>query len=398
MSLSITNENLNKSGINFRWMATHFATAMGIGVLFVPQEIGPQTIGFSSFLIMIAICIPIAYLNHKTLSGLIIFGGNGEGSVLTIRSMAGKKASLLYSFLLLISSLSICIINFIALVSAISQTVPAEYTEIVRVISSISISALIYALSSRNHQKIVAVTKYISIPLSLVLIGTSLFLIPFWDWAILSANSDINVREIITFIPIIVFAMNFTPCVSMYIESTIRKKDNDKIACEKETSMTLLASCIAIAITVMFFSFSVSMALDSSMLENMGKNTNSISLISQLLGGGVFQVIGLMIVATASFGALMGTLIGVQDGLKHFSFSQHISDKKLMLFVCCLLALVGILNPNIIDLIKLISGPSVIAVGMLIPAFIMLKNKHFKCIYFMAIVISLITLLPGYLI
>ncbi|HIF9275944.1 TPA: hypothetical protein ACX6QR_004018 [Photobacterium damselae] len=369
---------------------------MGIGILFLPQEIGPKTIGIYSFLIMAAICVPLSYLNHKTLSSLIISGGNGEGSVLTIKSMVGEKASLSYSFLLFISSFSICIINFIALIATISNSVDLEYTEVTRVMSSIIISIIVYMLSSQGHDQIVSITKYISVPLSIVLIFLSLMLIPEWKWQGLPDNSDVNFKDILAFIPIIVFAMNFSPCVSKYVETSMVDCANNKVICNRNISTTLIVSCTAIAITVMFFSFSVSMALNESVLDDVGKNTNSISLVARLMGGGVFHIIGLLIVATASFGALMGTIIGVTDGLKHFSFCKKVADKKIMLLVCSALAFIGILNPNIIDLIKLISGPSVIVVGMLFPAIVMLKKRNYKLIYFIAIFISLVTLLSSY--
>ncbi len=397
MSLSAASKTMAKSSVNLRWITTHFATAMGIGILFVPQEIGPKTIGIYSFLTVVTICIPLSYLNHKTLSSLIISSGNGEGSVLTIKSLAGERASLAYSFLLFVSSFSICIINFIALISAISQSVSLEYAEIIRVAASIVISIIVYMLSSQGHEKIVSITKYISVPLSIVLIFLTLMLIPQWEWGTLSDSSGINFKDIITSIPIIIFAMNFSPCVSRYIETSMRDSKNNKVICNRNTSSTLIASCTAIAITVMFFSFSVSMALNDSILDSVGKNTNSISLIAKLMGGGVFNVIGLLIVVTASFGALMGTIIGVNDGLKYLSFSKRMTDRKIMLLVCGALAFIGIINPNIIDLIKIISGPLVVVVGMLFPAIVMLKSRNFKFIYFVAIAISLVTILSGYL-
>ncbi|GAB6263698.1 amino acid permease [Photobacterium sp. R1] len=397
MSLSAVSHPATRNRVNSRWVATHFATAMGIGVLFVPQALGPGTIGISAFLVMVVLCIPLSYLNHKTLSGLIISGGTGGGSVATIKSMAGQKASLLYAALLFISSFSICMINFIALVAAISQSVPPEYTDIARIAAAIGIGLVIYLFSAQGHGRIVSLTKYIAVPLSLVLLFLSCLLIPKWDWQLVSAPSELHLKEIITFIPIIIFAMNFSPCVSGYIESSMRDSNNNKTVCEQSASRTLLASCFAIAVTVMFFSFSVSMSLNSALLDSADKNANSISLVAQLMGGGWFNVVGFFIVAAASFGALMGTVIGVKDGLKDSPLSKKVDEKGLMVLVTVALVGIGILNPNIIDLIKMISGPAVIAVGMLFPAIVMIKNRHYQLIYFVAIGISLLTFAVGLL-
>ncbi len=75
MSLSATSKWGYYNYVNFKWVTTQFATAMGIGILFVPQEIGPKAIGLFPFITLAIICIPLAYLNHKTLSNLIISGG-----------------------------------------------------------------------------------------------------------------------------------------------------------------------------------------------------------------------------------------------------------------------------------------------------------------------------------
>ncbi len=69
----------------------------------------------------------------------------------------------------------------------------------------------------------------------------------------------------------------------------------------------------------------------------------------------------------------------------------------MMLVVCFGLALFGIVNPNVMDLIKTISGPSVIIIGMLFPAIVMLKNKKVNVTNFFAIVVSGIVLSSGYI-
>jgi len=392
VSLLAESKGVFKNRTNLRWVSTQFATAMGIGILFVPQELGPREIGIQSFLIMLVLCIPLSYLNHKTLSSLIIFGGNGGGSVLTIKKMEGIKTSLFYSLLLFVSSFSICIINFLAIVSTITQSVEPSNSEISRISASIFIGIAIYFFSSQGRSRIILMTKYISFPLAVILIFISLMLIPYWDWDILSESKTVNPTDIISLIPIVIFAMNFSPCVSGYIESSMIECKNDKHTCNSSVSSTLLSSCIAIAFVVMFFSFSVSMSLNDTLLDNMGKNTNSITLITQLLGGGWYTIVGFLIVTTASFGALMGTLIGVNDGLKDLVFMRHVKEKNMILLIVISLVTIGIINPNIIDLIKIVSGPSVIIVGMLFPALIMIKNRKMQWVHPPAIILSIITL------
>ena len=393
MNSHAENSQYFSNKIHFRWIMTHFATAMGIGVLFVPQELGPRTIGLNSFLIMLVLCVPLSYLSHKTLSSLILSANNGGGSVLAIKEIEGKNASLIYSLLLFISSFSICVINYLALVSALSQNEIVPHSDISRVIVSVFIGILVYFFSSQGSKKIVLMTKFISLPLAGILLFISLMLVPYWDWDSLPVSEPMSLINIVSFIPIIIFAMNFSPCVSGYIED----RKNDHGFNQSSISTTLLTSCASIAVVVMFFSFSVSLAVNDSLLSSMEKNTNSIALVTELLGGGWFTVLGLFIVSAASFGALMGTLIGVKDGLKDVPAIKRIHDKVITLVVASILVLIGIMNPTIIDLIKVISGPSVIAVGMLFPAYVMIKNRRMQWIHPVAIVLGVLTLTVTFL-
>ncbi|NOH73391.1 hypothetical protein F0225_18940 [Vibrio pectenicida] len=393
MNLHADNAEIFRNRINFRWIMTHFATAMGIGVLFVPQELGPRTIGMNSFFVMIILCIPLSYLSHKTLSSLIVSASNGGGSVLAIKEIEGHRTSLIYSLLLFISSFSICVINYLALVSALSQNELLPHSDLSRVIVSVFIGIIVYVFSSQGSKKIVLMTKFVSLPLAAILLFMSLMLVPYWNWDTLSIPKPISFIDIVSFIPIIIFAMNFSPCVSGYIEDC--KKDHSFN--QSSISSTLLTSCISIAVVVMFFSFSVSMAVNDSLLASMEKNTNSIALVTELLGGGWFTILGLFIVSAASFGALMGTLIGVKDGLKDVPAIKEVNGKVVTLVIASVLVLIGIINPTIIDLIKVISGPSVIAVGMLFPAFVMIKNRRMQWIHPIAILLGVITLTVTFL-
>lgn len=378
--------------INLQWVAVHFATAMGIGTLFVPQVLGPKTIGINSFLIMLVISVPLAYLNHRVLASLIIYGGNGKGSVLAIKNLEGNKASLFYSLLLFLSSLSICIINFTALTSTISQNISPIFATNLRAPTSITIGIIVYIISYQKNNMLISTIKYTSLILAMALILISFILIPYWDWSIVQEEKDINIVEIISFIPIIIFAMNFSSCVSSYTESSMIKCKEDKHLCDRHVSMTLITSCISIALIIMFFSFSVSLSLTNSALAHADKNTDAITLLALSLGNEWIKVIGLLIVVSASFGALMGTLIGVKDGLKDLDFIKKIKTHKLMFFIAIFLTMIGIVNPNIIDIIKTVSGPLVIIIGMLFPAIIMIKNQRVHWLYLVAITISIITL------
>ena len=253
MNSHAENSQYFSNKIHFRWIMTHFETAMGIGVLFVPQELGPRTIGLNSFLIMLVLCVPLSYLSHKTLSSLILSSNNGGGSVLAIKEIEGKNASLIYSLLLFISSFSICVINYLALVSALSQNEIVPHSDISRVIVSVFIGILVYFFSSQGSKKIVLMTKFISLPLAGILLFISLMLVPYWDWDSLPVSEPMSLINIVSFIPIIIFAMNFSPCVSGYIED----RKNDHGFNQSSISTTLLTSCVSIAVVVMFFSFSL---------------------------------------------------------------------------------------------------------------------------------------------
>ncbi len=180
-----------------------------------------------------------------------------------------------------------------------------------------------YLLSAHGHARILLITKYISVPLAIVLFSLSLLLIPKWDVSVLSSHSEIKIKDMISYIPVIIFAMNFSPCVSKFVESVLDSSSNDGEEAKKSSSATIFTSCSIIAITVMFFSFSVSMSLTDSMLVNTPKNTNAITLVSQFSNSNAVNIAGLAVVVIASFGALIGTIIGVKDGLNQFYVSNE---------------------------------------------------------------------------
>lgn len=334
---------------NLKWIALTAITALGAGAFFIPNTVNVASAGFSTILIAFALALPLSILSHLLLINLI--NKTNKKTVHEAISITSPILAKIHKWLCATLFLFIAALNFLMAVNETSHMIGGDY----RVIISIIFALCAYAMIKNGVDFI---GKFIAVPVVIIIISSSIYLIKYWSPNIeLSLSGDISIEKIIDCVLIVLFAMNFSPLVPELSNNNGSK--SYKLA---------IIGCCLIAITLLVFTVSSSMVVGS---VNDAINLGVLTRISMITNDHLVMFFGGFGVVAASIGAMIGTLIG-------FQYNVSLNKKKSNILSITVVAIIGIINPSIISMIKLLIAPMIIATSLAIPIMTLLLEQYKK--------------------
>jgi serine transporter len=369
------------------WSFSLYGTAIGAGVLFLPIAIG--VLGIIPALIIFIFTFPLVFFPHRSLCRFVISDSNKDADATAVADKYfSKKGSFLFNLLYLFCILPILLIYSAGIVNTLIDFLNYQlnYSVQYRFIVCLIIISILILLVSFGKKFIARIMSIIVVPFIIVLLILSLWMIQYWDFAIIqqSINHNNNFKGIIlsifVAIPIIIFSFNHSPIISSLAVHVKNKYDDD---IDKKASKIIAISNMLMIFTVVLFTLSTLFSLTpADFISAKEQNISILSYLADHSKNAFLRYTTPIIAFIAMSKSFFGHYLGVREGIMSIlSKITHPTDEKkrskitlLITFFACLA--VSYLNPNILNIISVILGPFLIVLLFFIPTYSMYKIKQ----------------------
>lgn len=366
---------------SFTWMINLFGTAVGAGVLFLPINAGQG--GFYPLIIMALLVGPMTYLAHLGLARFVLSSKKAGSDVTAVASEhfggeAGKLITLLYFFAIfpILLAYGVGITNVISsfMVNQLGMAEPSRL-----LLSGLCVFVLV-GIMLLNEKLVLRITEWLIYPLVAILFGLSLYLIPQWNTAMLSAElpsaGDFFKTLWIT-IPVLVFAFNHSPAISSSALSHSKFCEHDPQATDKLMVRSLRGTAGILVGFVMFFVFSCVLTLSpEELLAAKQQNIPILSFLANKFDNPIISYFGPAVAFFAITSSFFGHYLGAREGMEGFVNQMRgtpIEPNKFRLITAGLffvtIWLVAYLNPSILGFIESLGGPVIAMILFLMPMY-----------------------------
>ncbi|MDD6180533.1 MAG: aromatic amino acid transport family protein [Desulfovibrionaceae bacterium] len=363
------------------WMFNLFGTAIGAGVLFLPINIGAA--GIWPIVLMCLLVGPMTYLAHRGLARFILSSPRQDSDITDVAeehfgSGMGTAITALYFFaiypILLIYGVSITNTVDSFLVHQLGLASPPRL-----LLSGLCCGAYILIILA-GEQFVLAFNEKLAYPLCAVLLGLSLYLMPFWrpDQVRFVPDAGTFLKTLWFALPIIVFSFNHSPAISSFALSQRRHYADGEA--ERHVNATLLLTTACLTGFVMLFVFSCVLSLSvEDMRQARLQNVNILSYMANRFADPLISycgpVVAFLAISTSFFGHYMGAREGLNGLVLKLSPRQgQPRDSRrrrhaITLFFFVTLWAVAYANPSVLGVIERCSGPVIAAILFLMPMY-----------------------------
>lgn len=382
-----------KRNEDLMWSLSLYGTAIGAGVLFLPIQTGIS--GIIPILIILLFVFPMVFLSHRALCRFVISNPNTSANITAVADdYFGKIGGIFFNILYLFAILPILLVYSVGITNTLVDFCAHQlYCEVPdRLILSFFTIALLVFIINFGQKLIIRVMSFLVFPFIIALIILSLWMIPYWNTAILYTSFEHNntfsgvLLAIWIVLPILIFSFNHSPIISslaVYTKSKYQKNADSK------ASKIIASSNILMISTVALFVFSSMLTLtphdlilakkqNISILSYLANHLNNYSLEY------IAPLIALVAMSKSFFGHYLGSKEGI-DGIICKVTKNKLNEKTIkpitLIIVFLLCWLVAYLNPNILNMISSIGGLVLAIILFIMPIYSIYKItylKHYK--------------------
>ena len=369
-------------GVERSWMLSLFGTAVGAGVLFLPINAG---LGGVWPLILATLLIgPMTYYSHRALSRFVCASPNvGDDITAVARASFGRGAGTLITVLYFLAIYPIVLIYGVSITNTVESLLVHQLGVAAppRPLLSFVLIALMMAVMVAGQRLMLAITGWLVYPLVLILLGTSLYLVPSWDAGALFAAPAPGFGPVLLslwlVIPVLVFAFNHSPAISQF---SLAMKRHYGGGAPGRASHVLAGTTGMLVLFTMFFVWSCVLALGpEGMAEAKAANLPVLSHLANVHGSPLISAMGPIVAILAIVSSFFGHYLGAAEGAAGIVRATvdpdgtRIADRPLRLgiaaFIFLTTWLVAIANPGVLGLIETIAGPVIAMILFLMPMY-----------------------------
>lgn len=364
---------------DFVWCLSLFGTAVGAGVLFLPIKAGIG--GFWPLVILALLTVPMIWFSHKNLARFVLSASKPNADITdAVEEHFGKTGANVITFAYFFAIYPIVLIYGVAITNTVDSFMVNQLglVQLPRwLLSGVLILAMTACLMFGKDFMLKA-TSLMVYPLVLILFGLSLYLIPEWNGAMLSAKPDWASMPAVIWlaIPLIVFSFNHSPIISQFAK-TQREiyGENAVIKTDKITGGTAWM----LMGFVMLFVFSVVLSLSPEQLNQAKlQNISVLSYLANIHASPFISYLGPIIAFAAIASSYFGHFLGAQEGLvglikSRTTFSERKISLCSMIFIVLTTWIVAIIDPSILGMIETLGAPMIAAILFILPIYAMRK-------------------------
>ena len=360
------------------WMLNLFGTAVGAGILFLPITAGMS--GIWPLMVITLIVGPMTYFAHRGLSRMVLASSIKDGDITSVtEEFFGKFAGLLITALYFFAIYPILLIYGVSITNTIDSFIVNQLglSSPPRVVlSGICVFSYI-AIILCGQRLVLWFNEKLVYPLCLILFVMSVYLIPKWDFSqfgyIPEAKEFLSTLWIT--IPVLVFAFNHSPAISTFAVSERKYYGS---GAEFYASRTLKYTSGILVVFVMFFVFSCVLTLSPQDLTlAREQNISILSYLANKFDNPAIAYFGPLVaflaISTSFFGHYMGAREGLNGIIVKLTPGARLVSRRrnlfITLFFLATLWFVATVNPSILSLIELLSGPIIAVILFLMPMY-----------------------------
>jgi serine transporter len=379
--------------INTGWVLTCFGTAVGAGILFLPIRAGLS--GIWSVLFLALVIFPIAYLSHRGLTRIVTSCPKQTDIVGAIEYDLGHTAGFAVSILYFLSIITICVGYATGLTNMIDALLK-EHSHIVlsRPLLTFIILVVMTSVMLFNKKVMVAVTSILTFPLIILLFAISIFMIPNWNFSAFHQAFNLKdfIRNVLLLLPILIFAMNFSPVCSS-LGAFYRKTFSSEQEAIRNCDNVIKWTAVLLVVFVMFFVFSLFFSITPEiLLSAKEENIDALTAIALHYNTLTFlyslPIISFLAISSSYFGHFEGTREGFCGIITQIitwnrpELKEKINLTKIK--IACTFVLVALLwvcavyNLSILAIIGAVSSPIIAMYAYLMPVILMKKIPRLR--------------------
>lgn len=369
------------------WVLTCFGTAVGAGILFLPIQAGIG--GIWPTIALTVIIFPVTYVAHRGITRIVASCEKETDIIGAVEHDLGSTAGFVVSVLYFLSIITICVGYATGITNVVDNfmTHQLHLPEFPRPLLAFILLAVMTAILLGNKELMVKVTSALTYPLIFLLAALSIYVIPQWNLSIfrrpLAAGDFFH--NLFLLLPILVFAMNFSPVCSS-LGSFYRNNNPTPGEAVARSDKVVKWTALILLVFVMFFVISMILATTPEMLQDAkDKNIDSLTAISHAFNEPILiwipPIISFLAIATSYFGHFTGTregLTGIIVRLMTWSNPEKrdsLNHGKINIIVTVVLFiglwLLAEFNPSILTIIGALSAPIIAIYAYLMPVFLM---------------------------
>jgi serine transporter len=379
---------------NRGWVLTCFGTAVGAGILFLPIRAGLS--GIWSIIFLTLIIFPITYISHRGLTRIVASCPKETDIVGAVEYDLGRTAGFVVSILYFLSIITICVGYATGLTNMLDVflTNKLHIAYVSRPLLTFVVLAVMTSVMLCNEKVMVAVTSFLTFPLIIMLGAISLYMIPEWNLASLHTPFELKdfVKNTMLLLPILIFAMNFSPVCSS-LGAFYKKKFNTAEEAVKNSDSVVKWTSILLLVFVMFFVFSLFFSITPEiLLDANAKNIDALTAISLHYSTPLFlytlPLLAFLAISSSYFGHFAGTREGFCGIITQIVAGNRPELKKKInlrkMKIVCTIMLVALLwvfavyNLSILSIIGAVSSPIIAMYAYLMPVILMKKVPRLR--------------------
>ena len=372
------------SGSDTRWTLTLFGTAIGAGILYLPVT---ASVGGIWTLIFITLLIfPMTYLSHRALCRVVL-AADKPGSDITeaVEDHFGKGAGFVITLIYFLGIYTVCLVYAIGITTEVNSFlvnllhIPEPPRWLLSIVLIVGMTVVVL-FGTNIMTRICSILVF---PLIGLLFVLSVMGIPHWRIEQFQTMPELHrfISGSLMVIPVLVFAMNYSAIISTFSLAYENQIQNSE-QLDRKTSRVIMVNSLMLLGFVMFFVFSISLALSPEKLQDaLTRNVSAMTVITELEGFRFIPLMASFIAITAIISSYFGHFAGSREGLngiivkwlrrsdKNKQLNLKAIDRGTIAFLIISMWIVAVLNITIVGVISALTAPFIAIILYLMPIY-----------------------------
>ena len=384
------------------WILTLFGTAVGAGILYLPLQVGPW--GLWSLAFLSTIVFPLIYFSHKSVVSLLLLDNDPLDYTGVVSRHFGPKFGLWVSIAFLLTFYAVLFSYSIGLnanLGAFLFQMDATSSNWAHgPFLSLIVLAAFAALHALGDKIVLRLMSALSSLLLVVLLGISLYLVPFWNLSLFRQipTPAEFLDDVLLILPLFAFSFVFFPAMSSMAAAYRGSRDYDPNDAHRRLNRAVLKTSALLLAFVLFFVLSCILSLEPSEFERAAaENLNCLSLLSTKASipdsmAHLSALVGLCALVTSFAGVFfavrdaahglacraLARLAPIHPPSRRLLARIWLVDAAIMAALFSSLWILTLANPSVMDLFGLLISPLVAMFLFIIPVAILVKTNGIK--------------------
>lgn len=381
---------------NLSWILAMFGTAVGAGILFLPITAGLA--GMIVLLVVMAVSIPTVYFAHRQIGVMLGEASKKVDYTGAVNEFLGVRAGYWMNIIFFITLFLLLIVYSSGLnedMGAFMHDTGLTSRDLSQsLFLSLTILVILTVMIRIGEKVMLRFMGMITSLLVIMLLAVSVYLIPYWDVAVIGKiyGPRASSEHFLLLLPIFMLSFSYYPAMSSMV---IAFKEKGLSAAEvlHRSRQVVALSLILLFFFITFFMLSCILALDpAGMEEAAAKNLSVLTVLAESSGSSLLEYAGPIIGQLALITSFIGTFLGARESARELlkgarghtaskprrMFRLPATDDLMLISFVLVIWLVTILHLPILDILGELVAPPIAFFLCILPIWITYRTERLK--------------------